>query len=1393
MYNMSNRMRNLFSMERSVLPVFEKPGIDSEAEEGEIAAGSASRYDFFFEKGKRKGLVTMKKNHKRGVKILTVALASAMVFTSVLPAAQGIESSPVTSGVSTQAMTGEELAVLVNPVVQQYTVDDSAKTWAMTTETRLAVLATQENVANDRLAEVIQLVNSEFMEKEVVSANPFAMIYANEQDVGPADVLIVLDKENPICEDSDSEEAYRIEIGENGVKITAASENAVMYALRTIQNYMVANDGLPYGTIVDYPDVAERRLHVDCARKYISKDWFIRQIREMSFLKMNTIQMHFSENLGFRIECETDPAIVSDEYLTKDEVREILEEARKYGIKVIPSFDSPGHVDQILKAHPEYGQISNKGTHYPSGLDVTNPEAVAYIRSLYDEYMELFEGCTDFHIGGDEYMEFDRAPFTTEYKSVLNDYAKETLGPDAQWKDVLANYINELAEYVYSKGFKPRVWNDGLYYGETSYEGPQIIDMHKYIGIDFWSQMGWNRDIAKLKVFVDKGHEDIYNVNASFFYYVLRNDVPTDGRPQHSFDVPNQDKNIFENWSPGNFQSNTLDDNHPYIKGVSMAIWCDNASVCDEDTITSDIADELRCLATRSWNVGCNKDITFEQFQENYQVLGNVAGFEKGSELPDSGEFQSAESLGKVTLKYVSDTGKTLKNDVVKYGNIGNEYSFTADEIYGYKLVSEGTVTGTYSKEGDEYTFTYTLDCNKDALKAELDAALDEALYIPATFTEYKAALEAAQAVYDKADSEQTEVDDALKALTDAKAKAVLLKNFALYVETQYPLSDIGYQSGYTEYQAAVSAAEEVLFTQGNDAEAIQAALDSINTAKEALMLPDGNKPTVTATDTYYQSYSYDKMLDGNLNTKCWFEKDQEAGKQFAFTFPKTVSMSQIRIVQPSDVKDDVIEGAEVQVASDDGGWLTVGQLDNTKLDATFEFDPTPVKSVRVLLTATKKNWYQISEVYFTYEQIPEDTTVKDIIAEAEALDVTGKDAAAVNAMLDALIEVQKLYAAGSTETADAVAALREAIDALNGVVAADKTALQEAIADAAQYDEADYTKASWAAFTDALAKANEVNDNREATQEEVDAAAEALKAAIAGLEEYVAPNKTLLQKTYDHALTLSTEGVTDSAKKFFEDAVAAAKAVLDDPKATQEEVNTAWDNLLKGIWGLGITQGDKTMLEQLIVKADDMVANENKYVKDNWQQLLDALEAAKAVMEDGDALDEDIQPVAEALLEAILAQRFKADKSNLEDLIAKAEAIDLSKYTEESVAVFRAAFKAANAVLANESLSEDDQAVVDKAVSDLEAAIENLSANTDDTNKPDGDKDDTSKPDDGKGDTSKPDDGKGDPNTSKDDGKTNAPTTGDHTMPLAAAGLALTAAGALVVLKAKKRNGNEG
>ncbi len=268
------------------------------------------------------------------------------------------------------------------------------------------------------------------------------------------------------------------------------------------------------------------------------------------------------------------------------------------------------------------------------------------------------------------------------------------------------------------------------------------------------------------------------------------------------------------------------------------------------------------------------------------------------------------------------------------------------------------------------------------------------------------------------------------------------------------------------------------------------------------------------------------------------------------------------------------------------------------------------------------------------------------------------------------------------------------------------------------------YTDESWSAFQLALEDAKSVLDNDKALQENVDKVKESLQSAYDNLEytstEIV--NKALLQKTYDYALTLSTEGVTESAKTYFEMVLAEAKAVLDNANATQEEVDTAWDNLLVGIWGLGLTQGDKTMLEQLIAKAETMIPNQDKYVQDHWQELVDALANAKEVMADGDAMAEDVEPAADALTNAILAQRYKANKSILEDLINKANSLDLSQYSAESVAVFKAALAEANLVLANESLSEDDQEIVDAAVQKLDAAIENLSASEDgDTSKSEG------------------------------------------------------------------------
>ena len=244
--------------------------------------------------------------------------------------------------------------------------------------------------------------------------------------------------------------------------------------------------------------------------------------------------------------------------------------------------------------------------------------------------------------------------------------------------------------------------------------------------------------------------------------------------------------------------------------------------------------------------------------------------------------------------------------------------------------------------------------------------------------------------------------------------------------------------------------------------------------------------------------------------------------------------------------------------------------------------------------------------------------------------------------------------------------------------------------------------------------------------------------------------NKTLLQKTYDYALTLSTDGVVGSAAAYFEKVLAEAGQVLANPNATQAQVDTAWDNLLEGIWGLGLIQGDKTMLELLIARADTMMDNADKYVEANWKQLVDALEAAKLVQGDDDALQGDVDKVAEDLLNAILAQRFKADKAILEDLIDKAEGMDLAGYTAECVATFRTALAQAQAVLADETLTEDDQATVDAAVEQLTQAMNGLTA--------EGTPEATDKPET----TDKPE-VTNKPQATQKPGQGNVPQTGDH------------------------------
>ena len=98
-----------------------------------------------------------------------------------------------------------------------------------------------------------------------------------------------------------SPEGYRIDV-DGVVVITAPTAAGIHHGSRTLLLSWLASGGAEAGTVIDEPALPVRSLHVDAARKYFSLAWLKRQVKLLSWLKLNEIQFHFSENEGFRLE-----------------------------------------------------------------------------------------------------------------------------------------------------------------------------------------------------------------------------------------------------------------------------------------------------------------------------------------------------------------------------------------------------------------------------------------------------------------------------------------------------------------------------------------------------------------------------------------------------------------------------------------------------------------------------------------------------------------------------------------------------------------------------------------------------------------------------------------------------------------------------------------------------------------------------------------------------------------------------------------------------------------------------------------------------------------------------------------------------------------------------------
>lgn len=294
-------------------------------------------------------------------------------------------------------------------------------------------------------------------------------------------------------------------------------------------------------------------FHLDCARKYFTVANVKLLIDKISTSGFNQIQLHFSEDSGFRLELDnmmvTDEDGVSydlsgvlggtespDKWYTQADMDSIISYAQSKNIDVVPSFDMPGHMGRILYRFPQF-KLEGSNT-----LDITNDVAVKFAKAIVKKYCKYFSsrGSHHWNIGYDEIVGsegFDLFYNEGNYKFVV---------------DFANTLINVVKEY----DLIPRMYNEAVYYNK---------DYNYYVSKDV-ELYYWYTDWAEytLPDVLQKSGYKLIN-NSYKYYWILDNEENST-----SVDVINQTDLLKDFY-------NRKTDKNGY--GAVFAVWCDSANV----------------------------------------------------------------------------------------------------------------------------------------------------------------------------------------------------------------------------------------------------------------------------------------------------------------------------------------------------------------------------------------------------------------------------------------------------------------------------------------------------------------------------------------------------------------------------------------------------------------------------------------------------------------------------------------------------------------------------------------------------------------------------------------------------------------------------------------------
>ncbi|WP_340139590.1 family 20 glycosylhydrolase [Staphylococcus hominis] len=261
----------------------------------------------------------------------------------------------------------------------------------------------------------------------------------------------------------------------------------------------------------------QKGINVDIARKDYSLKSLKKIVDTIHENNGDYLQLHFSDNENYAIESQffKHENISSQNYLSQQELKNLIHYSNKLNIMVVPEFDLPSHSKAWLLL------LKNENSNLHENI----------VSDYSDETIDFFSNQKALEISKRQIKEildlFHQPNFQKEQRIVLG--GDEVPGGKSYQNDFI-NFMNEIGEYAYQNGYEPQIWNDSI-----TKNGLKLLK--NYFSVIYWKQSNNENNEPGITVedFLDYNFK-VYNYNFYSLYFLpSKNYSPTDIEEQTSY------------------------------------------------------------------------------------------------------------------------------------------------------------------------------------------------------------------------------------------------------------------------------------------------------------------------------------------------------------------------------------------------------------------------------------------------------------------------------------------------------------------------------------------------------------------------------------------------------------------------------------------------------------------------------------------------------------------------------------------------------------------------------------------------------------------------------------------------------------------------------------------